>query len=184
MEKTLYELFKMGQEGDEKAKLELYKIFLPRIKKFGRKLFYEEAETDITIFLLEFINKANLEKFQNRTDEEIDSYMYKVFKNKYINILRQNINKNIETTILETDFICYDCYEKLDKEYFFGLMQSLNDIQKKIIIGKYVYDYSDIELSALLKVSRQTIYKHKKKALTILKDEIKKGNIDYERTAV
>jgi len=182
MEKTLYELFKMGQEGDKKAKIELYKKFLPRIKKFGRILFYEEA--DLTIFLLEFIDKANLEKFQNRKDEEIDSYIYKVFKNKYINILRQVINKNIETTILETDFICYDCYEKLDKEYFFGLLQNLNNIQKKIIIGKYVYDYSDTELITLLNVSRQTIYKQKKKALIILKDEIKKGGTDYGRTAV
>ncbi len=95
MEKTLYELFKMGQDGDEKAKLELYKKFLPRIKKFGRKFFYEEAEIDLTIFLIEFINKINLEKFQNRKEEEIDSYMYKVFKNKYINILRQVIGSAI-----------------------------------------------------------------------------------------
>jgi RNA polymerase sigma factor (sigma-70 family) len=184
MKKTLYELFMMGKEGDEKAKLELYKKFLPRIKKFGRKLFYEEAETDLTIFLLEFINNVNLEKFQNREDEEIDSYIYKVFKNKYINILRQVINKNIETTIFETNFICYDCYEKLEEKYIFELMQNLNVIQKKIIIGKYVYDYSDIELAALLKVSRQTIYKNKKTALIILKDEIKKGDNDYGRTVV
>ncbi len=107
--------------------------------------------------MLEFINKVNLEKFQNRKDEEIDSYMYKVFKNKYINILRQVINKNIETTILETDFICYDRYEKLEEKYIFELMKNLNDIQKKIIIGKYIYGNSDIELAVLLNVSRQTI---------------------------
>ena len=184
MKKTLYELFMMGQEGDEKAKLELYKKFLPRIKKFGRKLFYEEAETDLTIFLLEFINNVNLEKFKNRKDEEIDSYIYKVFKNKYINILRQVINKNIEATIFETDFICYDCYEKLEEKYIFELMKNLRDIQKKIIIGKYVYDYSDIELAVLLNISRQTIYKQKKKALIILKDEINKGDNDYGRTVV
>lgn len=184
MKKTLYELFKMGQDGDEKAKLELYKKFLPRIRKFGRKLYYEEAETDLTIFLLEFINRADLEKFKNRKDEEIDSYMYKVFKNKYINILRKVLNKNIETTILETDLICYDCYEELEERYIFELMINLNDIQKKIIIGKYVYGNSDIELSLLLNVSRQTIYKQKKKALIILKDEIKKGYIDYGRTAI
>ncbi len=178
MKKHYMNFLRWDKRGDEKAKLELYKKFLPRIKKFGRKLFYEEAETDLTIFLLEFINKANLEKFQNRKDEEIDSYIYKVFKNKYINILRQVINKNIEATILETDFICYDCYEKLEEKYIFDLMKNLNNIQKKIIIGKYVYDHSDIELAVLLNVSRQTIYKQKKKALITLKNEIKKGDID------
>lgn len=119
--------------------------------------------------MLEYINTVNLDKFKNRKDQEIDSYMYKVFKNKYINTLRQVINKNIETTILETDLICYDCHQNLEKEYIFGFLKNLNSIQKKIIIGKYVYGYTDIEMAALLKVSRQTIYKHKKKALMLIK---------------
>ena len=68
--------------------------------------------------------------------------MQKVFRNRYINIVRQD-RKNIETTIIETDFICYDYYEKLEEEHIFGLMQNLSNMQKKIIIGKYVYNYSD-----------------------------------------
>lgn len=48
----------------------------------------------------------------------------------------------------------------------------MNTIQKKIIIGKYVYDYSDTELAAILKLSRQSIYKNKKKAFDILKDSM------------
>jgi len=183
MGRTLYELFKMGQEGDEKAKLELYKKFLPCIKGFGRKLFYEEAETDLTIFLIEFIKKVDLEKFKTRKDGEIVNYMHTVFKWKYLNILKQVINKNKETTIMETDFICYNYYEKLEEEYFYILIRHLNDIQKKIVIGKYCLCYSDIELAALLKVSRQTIFKNKKKAFKILKTEIE-GDDYYGRAAV
>lgn len=93
----------------------------------------------------------------------------------FLNILRQVINKNIEATILETDFICYDCYEELEEKYIYDLMKNLNEIQKKIIIGKYIYGNSDVELSVLLNVSRQTIYKQKKNALIILKDEIGNG---------
>ncbi len=172
MKKTLYELFKMAQDGNDLAKMELYKKFLPCIRGFGRKLFYEEAETDLTIHLLEFIKKIDLEKFKNRKDGEIVNYMQASFKSKYINMLKQIINKNIETTILETEFMCFDCYKRLEEEQFFRLLKDLNQIQKKIIIGKYVYDYTDDELAVICETSRQTISKQKKKAITILKNKL------------
>lgn len=182
MKKTLYEVFKMAQEGNNIAKMYLYKKFLPCIEGFGRKLFYEEAETDLTIYLLEFIKKMNLEKFKNRNDGEIVNYVHLAFKSKYLNILRKIINKKIETTIFETDFVYFDRYETIEEEHFFRLLKELNYIQKKIIIGKYVYDYSDVELASILNVSRQTISKQKKKALTLLKNKLSGG--DYHGRAV
>lgn len=176
MKNTLYELFKMAQKGSNVAKIELYKKFLPCIEGFGRKLFYEEAETDLVIFLLEFIKKVNSEKFKNRNDGEIVNYVYSAFKCKYINLLRQIINKNIEATISETDFICFDCYEKIEEDHFFRLLKELNYVQKKIIIGKYVHGYTDVELASILNVSRQTISKQKKKALSILKNNLQGGD--------
>jgi hypothetical protein len=180
MTKSLYVLFKKAKEGDENAKVELYFKFLPCIKSFAKKLHYEESETDLTIFFLEFINKINLKKFYKRKNEEIDSYVNRAIKNKYINIVRENINKKIITTpledvILETYLFNYDYYEKLENEYIFALMQNSNNIQKKIIIGKYIYDYSDVELTIILDVSRQTIYNNKKKALILIEKEFKKG---------
>lgn len=173
MKKTLYELFKMAQNENDLAKMKLYKKFLPCIKGYSRRLFYEEAETDLTIHLLEFIKKVDLEKFKNRKDGEIVNYMQKSFKSKYINILKQIINKNIETTLLETEFACFDCYKKLEEEDFFELIKHLNDIQKKIIFGKYEYDYTDDELAVICGVSRPTISKQKKKAITSLKYKLK-----------
>lgn len=127
------------------------------------------AETDLTIYLLEFIKKVDLEKFKNRNDGEIVNYMQASFKSKYINILKQIINKNIEMTILETEFIYLDRYEKLEEEQLFELIKSLSNMQKKIIIGKYVYGYTDNELAVIYDVSRQTISKQKKRAIASLK---------------
>lgn len=62
MERTLYEQFVKAQNGNETAKIEIYKKFLPCIRGYGRKLFYEEAVTDLTIFLLEFIIKVDVKK--------------------------------------------------------------------------------------------------------------------------
>lgn len=83
----LHEQFSQAQNGDELSKVEIYKKFLPCIKGFGRKLNYEEAETDLIIFLLEFIKKIDLKKFETRSDGEIVLYVHRAIKCRYINIL-------------------------------------------------------------------------------------------------
>lgn len=170
--KRVLELLKDAQNGNIGAKEELYKKFLTYIKYYGKKLYYEEAQTDLTIFLLEFIDNLDLRKFENRQDGEIINYIKWFFRSRYIDAVRENVNKHIEITALETDFICYDCYERLEEESFYRMLRNLNSIQKKIIIGKYVYNYSDKELTRILNISRQTIYIQKKKALQQIKKEL------------
>ena len=99
----LYNLFVQAKGGNESAKLEIYKKFLPCIKKFARKLCYKEAETDLVISLLEFINNISLRKFKNRSDGEIFLYVYSFIKCKYLNIIKALNNKKITTVPLNTD---------------------------------------------------------------------------------
>ncbi len=175
MTNNLYIVFKKAQSGSEEHVIKLYNKFLPLIKGYGRKLNYEEAESDFTIFLLEYIKKIDLNKFKNRSDGEIVNYVKLIFKNKYIDILRLIMNKKIETTTLETEFMCNDCYKNLENEYFFSLIKDLTTIQKKIIVGRYFHGYSDNNLSKILKISRQAVYKHRKRALELIKLEISKS---------
>jgi RNA polymerase sigma factor (sigma-70 family) len=176
MASKLYKMFKKAQKGNEEQVIELYNKFLPLIKGYGRKLNYGEAESDLTIFLLEYINKANFDKFSNRSDGEIVNYIKLIFKNKCIDILRKLKNNKIETMIIETEFIYNDRYKNLEDEYILSLLKSLNVIQKKIIIGRYIHCYSDTKLSKIFNVSRQAIYKQRKKALELIKIEISKNN--------
>lgn len=165
----LYNLFVQAKDGNEVAKVEIYKKFLPCIKKLARKLRYEEAETDLVIFLLEFISNISLRKFKDRSDREIFLYVYSFIKCKYLNIIKTLNNKKIKTEVLKVDIEYYDYYKKIELEYISWLLSGLSDIQKKIIIGKYVYNYSNIKLSEICGISRQAIYKHKKKAFEIIK---------------
>ncbi len=84
------------------------------------------------------------------------------------------MNKKIETKIIDTEIIYNDDYKNLEEEYIFSLMKNLNDTQKKIIIGRYIYGYSDDELSKIFKISRQAVYKQRKKAIELIKIEIAK----------
>jgi len=130
----------------------------------------------LTIFLLEYINKTDFDKFRNRNDGEIVNYFKLIFRNKYIDILRKLMNKKIETVIIEPEIIYYDRYKNLEDEYILSLLKSLNRLQKKIIIGRYIKGYSDNMLSEIFNVSRQAIYKQRKKALELIRSEIIKSN--------
>lgn len=96
MASNLYKYFEMAQHNKQEYTISLYYKFLPIIKGFGRKLNYEEAESDLTIFLLELIKKIDLNKIKNRSDGEIVNYIHSAFKNHYINILKNIVKKNIE----------------------------------------------------------------------------------------
>ena len=185
MKRGLYEYFKFAQNNNEEYLIFLYYKFLPMIKGFGRKLNYEEAESDLTIFLLEFIKNIDLKKFENRSDGEIVNYMRSAFNSHYINILKSVINKKIDISTYEAEFVCYDCYRRLELTSLFGLIKNLSLMQKKIILGKFYYGYSDVELSKIFRVSRQAIYKQKKKALEIIKLELQEvGDVLYGRKVV
>ncbi len=149
MASHLYRVLKKAQNGSEEHVIELYYKFLPLIKKYGRKLNYEESESDLTFFLLEYINKTDFDKFRNRNDGEIVNYFKLIFRNKYIDILRKLMNKKIETVIIEPEIIYYDRYKNLEDEYILSLLKSLNRLQKKIIIGRYIKGYSDNMLSEI-----------------------------------
>ena len=156
----------------------MYNKFSPLIKKYGKKLDYEEAESDLTIFLLESIKKIDLNKFKNRSDGEIVNYIKLIFKNKYIDLLRQLMNKKIETTMaFETELIFNDYYKNLEEEYFFSLIKHLSEIQRKIIIGRYYYGYSDDNLSKFFKISRQAVFKNRKRALELIKSKVNENSI-------
>jgi len=84
------------------------------------------------------------------------------------------LNERIETMRIERELVYDDYYKNIEEEYIFSLMKTLSDAQKKIIIGRYIYGYSDEKLAKSFKVSRQAVYKQRKKAIELIKIEIAK----------
>ena len=50
------------------------------------------------------------------------------------------------------------------------MLNCLSQKQKLIMIYKYIYGYSDIEISMLLNISRQAVNRLKNRAITTLKE--------------
>ena len=53
----LLEELDRAQSGDDQAMLNLISKFLPLIKKYGRRLGYEDAANDLIADFIEFISK-------------------------------------------------------------------------------------------------------------------------------
>ena len=62
----LYDLLVRAKNHDEDATYEIISDFKPTLKKLSNSLYYEEAETDLTIELLNFIRKGDIKKLKGQ----------------------------------------------------------------------------------------------------------------------
>ena len=167
---SLFSVFKAAQTGDEEAVLMIYNMFLPKIKKCGRSLHYETSETDITIKFLEFIKNGDLDRMNSKNDGAIVNYINKFFTNTCINLLKarkappQIIYLDDENTFIR-DIPYYDELTDLENSSF----QCLTNLQKKIIILKYIHGFSDQEIANSLCISRQAVNRAKNRGISIIK---------------
>lgn len=172
MDINLYNYFILAQNEDNEAKVYLYNKFLPIIKYYGKKLPYDEGETDITIFFFEFIKNCNLKKLKNRSNGEIFNYVKISIKGKFLNTIKQINKQNIKLVQFMDNSVYDDSHNFLEMRDFIMKTENLNTLEKNILIGKYIFDYTDIELSKILNITRTTLFKHKKKALNLIKEKI------------
>jgi len=169
----LYLLFRDAQLGDEESILKLYYKFLPKIKKCSRNLNYETAETDIVIRFLEFIKNTNFSALNSKCDGAVVNYTNKFFVNTYLNLLQtqktkiQYVYLDDENTFVK-DVPYYDEIDDFENVY----LSYLTELQRKIIILKYVFGYSDNEIAKILQISRQAVNRTKNRGLDTIKEVI------------
>lgn len=146
--------------------------FNSKIKYLSYKLNYPEAETDLIIYLYEFLKLIDNNKFN--TDKDVLMYINKCLKNKSIALFHKIAkDKELMTFTSETEILDVINCETKDDEYsdiiFNDLISSLNPRQKEIIFYKFYLQLSDIEIAKLFKISRQAVNKAQRAALRILK---------------
>lgn len=168
-------MVKKAQNGDEKYMMDIMEKFNPLIKKYSRKLKYDDAEADIIIFLIETINKIPI--FNNinlNKDECIVGYISISIKNKYINLSKKYIdivNKEIELdTNIFSGYSLQDEQKSIDNHIFVTfLLDKLPGYQRQIIENIFMDNISVIDISKRLHISRQSVNKTKNRALSNLK---------------
>ncbi|WP_240666778.1 sigma-70 family RNA polymerase sigma factor [Longirhabdus pacifica] len=141
--------------------LKIIQEYLPLIKKYKRKLHYEDGENDLIEKLIHI-----LYDLPELKEEDISKYIATSIKHQYIYLSKKYYaTKNKE--FLTNEFNHYCTIE--DPLLLKLAIEQLTEKQKKIILYKYVYGYKIKEISHMMKLSRQSVYKHQKQAYETLK---------------
>ena len=167
----LYQILSKCKLHDEEAYLKLIEKFQPLLKKYSYLLNYDDAYNDMQLSLLELSQVIPLENFQNN-DAFLVSYISKSMKNKYIALSSKN--QNIQSHILSLDEMM-DYTDENNKDIKFNIILELNlecltELQKKVIIYRYYYEYSDNEIAKVLGVSRQAVNRLRNRAIEKLRN--------------
>jgi DNA-directed RNA polymerase specialized sigma subunit, sigma24 homolog len=164
-----YQCIQKCQNKDQNEMILMIMKFRPLIKKYSYLLNYCDAEQDITLAFIEILEQIPIQRInKERANIIILSYIEKSIKNKYIYLSK---NKNIgyvQEELTEESCACNDPDADVSIIKLEGLEQ-LTVLQKKVITLKYYYGYSDIEISQILKTTRQSVNRTKLRALEKLR---------------
>ncbi|MGL6106140.1 sigma factor-like helix-turn-helix DNA-binding protein [Romboutsia sp.] len=88
---------------------------------------------------------------------------------KSIALYNRNKKFNIEIIEYKDDIKSVTPYLDTNELELNSSLSCLNDIQKKIIVDKYINNLTDTEIACTLGISRQSVYSNKVKSLNKLK---------------
>ncbi|CEN21828.1 sigma-70 family RNA polymerase sigma factor [Paraclostridium sordellii] len=166
----LYNIIKNYQQGNKESIIEVIELFNPLLNKLERQSNHYDIKSELTLFIIELMDKLPFENEKFCHDKYIVSYISKSIKNKYIYLNKKacdqlNKENEINLEILKNDRV----ENNLDMILFKDLIKSLTHKEQEIIIYKYGLNYSDIEIAELFNISRQSVNKTKTRALNKLK---------------
>lgn len=97
----LYELMSCAQQGNQECCYAIIKKFEKLIKKYARKLSYEDAEEDLICFVVELIQLFPLKNFRRDDEGKIVTYIANSVKNRYFFLLKRMIERKNEICMSE-----------------------------------------------------------------------------------
>ena len=165
---TLMEKFR---NKDMSAYPLIFNEFEKLICHYTAKCSAEDTYQELSVFLLELIYKIDISLFKNIKGDGLSRYITVCITNKYIEVSKRDCIYKSENEFLDTtrpttvDF--------LQKQILTDAMNMLTVKQKKIIVYKYIYDYSDAEIACRLNITRQAVNRIKNRAMDTLREYFK-----------
>ncbi|MGL4731667.1 MAG: sigma-70 family RNA polymerase sigma factor [Clostridium sp.] len=158
------------KRGNADAVVEIIKMFDPLLNKLARQSSCCDIKSELTLFMIELISKFPTGNKNLYYDKYIISYISKSIKHKYIHlnkkVCKQVLNESeLDLNILENKKV----ENNLDMFLFKELIKPLTQKEQEVLTYKYAFNYSDIEISDLFNISRQSVNKTKTRALNKLK---------------
>jgi len=164
----LISLIKEYQKGNMTDFDIIYGEFEKLIFSFSRKLDYSDTIQDLNLFFVELLYQISLDRFCNDESGALKKYIAVAIRNRYIALSKiQKIQNDLFTEYCEHLSAINQNFE--NNIVLLSGLSLLTHKQRRIIVDKYIYGYSDIEISESLHISRQAVNRLKTRGLLILK---------------
>lgn len=162
-----------AQQGCSEDMEALVEKFGPILRKYSRKLFWEDALSDMTVAFIELIYNLPVDHLRRKTDEVIVSYIAKSVYNTYIALLNGYFSRPQPTASLDevTETLKLEAISHVDKreklafQDLLDLCPKLTDKERTILTAVYYWGYTSTEIADQLSTSKQNINQIKLRAL-------------------
>lgn len=166
----LIDQIRSAQAGNQDEMLFLIRKFSGLLKKYGRKLRYEDAEYDLTADLIELVRTCQFEKLNNSSDGAIVNFLAQSVYRFYLKRLQVLIEKTPSVISIEdltpTQKDHLSVQISVENEMSVSLLISGSQLtQKEIYVLTAIYEKGCFvsKLADFLHVSRQNVNQIKKR---------------------
>lgn len=152
--------------------------FYPLIRKYAyrlKKTEKEDAEQNMTVAFIIIVKNIELDKFDyHDSDKYLLSYIQKAMYTHFLDLARRqdvffvtDIDEGIQQESID------DSLSPEGKAELREMLSSLTKMQREVILDKYLYGYSDVEIAKQLHITRQAVNRTKNRAIQTLKEKYK-----------
>lgn len=170
MKDELCKMLLSAQKGDKDNLYILIEKFKPLTDKYARQLNYYCAETDMAICLIELIQNIDWTRFIESGDGQAVNYIVRALHNKKIDLFRKNVSGKYNTVHFDAEQMSQiapstiiDFMDTLLE--WTDILHNLTESQRKILLLEYISGYSNAEIARKLGVTRQAVFRCKKRAI-------------------
>lgn len=138
------------------------------INFYSKKIGTEDARQELIMFLLETFYNVDLERFKDDEGDNLNRYIAVALRNKYIALSKEYVK---DLTNLLNLYERDATYSYSDDEIFLrDMLKVLSEKQRRIIVYKYLYGYSDLEIAKILGISRQAVNRLKNRGFELIRE--------------
>jgi len=166
------ELINQSQADDSGATLTLIKKFNPLLKKYAKRLYYDDAYNDLLLDFIELLHNIRLDRIRGPSEKFLVSYICTSIRSSYIKRLIDlkrlrgfvpySALSDNELYSVEAASAATDSYFELEMT---GINQVLTKLELSIIKMIYLMGYTVTETADIYGISRQAVNQTKKRAL-------------------
>ena len=146
----------------------IYEVFRKLINLYAARFDYEDGVAELNLHLIEVLYSLDLSRFESDESFGIQKYIAVALRNRYMSLSIKKSQRDKNSMPL-FDNVAVEKENRDDLIALWQVFSRLNEKQKEILVYKYIYGYSDAELSRVYGVSRQSVNGMKIRALATLR---------------